>query len=113
MPGPCGIKLLAVQAAVALPQLKASLLGHEVKFSGPGVADDHRQHVHAPLVESDDLGGDALLGGVVAGHFQGSGILGHVERPHGFTAVETGLAWDKAFDYEDPARWQHPRYIAE
>jgi hypothetical protein len=55
-----------VPVAVALPQLKAGLLGHQVQFAGPGVAEGHRPQVRSLPIEGDDLGGDlggdALLG---------------------------------------------------
>ena len=53
---PVGVEWPPVPVAVAFPQLKASLLGYEVQFAGPGVAEGHWPQVRSLPIEGDDLG---------------------------------------------------------
>jgi hypothetical protein len=53
VPSAGGIERLAVPAAVAFTQPKASLLGHKIQFGGPAIADRQRSHAHAVGCYSD------------------------------------------------------------
>jgi hypothetical protein len=61
---------------VTVSEAKPGLAGHQVQFARPAVTDGYRPHVNAAPVRRDDLGGDALLHGIMTGKLEGRGVLG-------------------------------------